>query len=59
MEEEIHRRRGDIEGDSHCRGTGSRFQYRPERNREYHIITQQETQLLLLRAPERRTKNKA
>ena len=43
----------DTEGDSHCRRTGSRFQYGPERNREHHIITVQETQLLLSTAPER------
>lgn len=37
----------DPEGDNYCRGTGSRFQYRPEKNRERRNITQQETQLLL------------
>lgn len=41
------------EQDSHCRGTGSRFQYRPERNREHCIITEEETQLLLWTGPER------
>lgn len=63
-EEEIHRGEGDtisstdMAGDSHCRGTGSRFQYKPERNREHCIITEQETQLLLSTVPEREEQKK-